>query len=80
MTRKYPSKQKTTTPNGYREYKKLQMREYRNRKKEATKKFHLTRISDLSFTLSKLHRTLWYDTLTKLNNGSKIVTIKVEVT
>lgn len=32
--RKYPSKKKTTTPEGYREYKKLQMREYRRRKKD----------------------------------------------
>ena len=33
LTRKYPSKKKTTTPEGYNEYKKLQMREYRVRKK-----------------------------------------------
>ena len=32
-TRKYPTEKKTTTPEGYREYKKLQMREYRARKK-----------------------------------------------
>lgn len=40
-TRKYPSKKKTTTLNGYREYKKLQMREYRRRKKTQLRKLFL---------------------------------------
>lgn len=34
MTRKYQTEQKTTTPNGYREYKKLQMRDVRKAKRE----------------------------------------------
>jgi len=38
VTRKYPSKKKTTTQEGYREYKKLQMREYRARKKRVSQK------------------------------------------
>ena len=33
LTRKYPSTQKTTTPEGYREYKKFQMRERRAQQK-----------------------------------------------
>jgi hypothetical protein len=39
MTRKYPTEQKTTTREGYNEYKKLQMREVRERqhKKENIK-------------------------------------------
>jgi len=34
MTRKYQTEQKTTTPNGYREYKKLQMRDRRKQDAE----------------------------------------------
>ena len=32
-TRKYPSEQKTTTKEGYNEYKKYQMRDKRNQEK-----------------------------------------------
>lgn len=38
LTRKYPTDQKTTTPEGYREYKKLQMQERRTEEKEAKMK------------------------------------------
>src|SRR3990172_2907457 len=38
LTRKFPSEQKTTTPEGKREYQKLQMREYRERKKTGREK------------------------------------------
>jgi len=36
--RKYPTKDKTTTPEGRREYSKYAMREYRKRKAEKLKK------------------------------------------
>jgi len=32
--RKYPSKEKTTTSEGYKEYKKLQMRDWRKQQKQ----------------------------------------------
>jgi hypothetical protein len=35
--RKYPTKEKTTTPEGYKEYKRLQMRDWRKRKRELKK-------------------------------------------
>ena len=41
--RKYPVKKKTTTPDGYREYKKLQMRD-RRAKQKAKNKEYLERI------------------------------------
>lgn len=56
LTRKYPSEQKTTTPEGYREYKKLQMREIRQKErklnfslKETLDSSQLQRTYDRSF-------------------------------
>ena len=41
--RKYDTKEKTTTPEGYREYKRLEMRDRRKRKRELKKQLERDR-------------------------------------
>ena len=56
-SRKYPTKQKTTTPEGLKEYRKLQQREIRKQHKDTTSK-RKTRLAFLEWENQRLNRSL----------------------
>ena len=55
--RKYDTKEKTTTPDGYREYKKLQMRDFRVQQKEELLK-RKNRLGYLESEVARLQKCL----------------------
>lgn len=64
LTRKFPTKQKTTTINGNREYRKLQQREFREKKAAKDKTFK----EDLSVTEMQFQKD--YEALRRFQSKS----------